>query len=119
MTKDKCKMMGVEGKPHECNFIESPEYDLKGKMLSHSYVLECPTALKEKIGKDFLYKLGATVYLRDKHLTIKTPKTPFLSVALGLLPSAKNNSLINLKVFNLSIDTIYRVRRASPIIVKL
>lgn len=74
------------------------------------------------LGKDLLYTFGAIVYLRDKHLTIETPKTPFLSVALGLLPSAKNNSLINLKVFSPSVgtqNTMGRVRRAPPIIVKL
>ena len=102
MTKDKCKIMGVEGKPQEHNFIEPLECDLEGKMLSYSFlcVSECPMPL---IGRDLLYKLGATIYLRDKNLTIEIPRTPCHSVALALLPSTKNNGSINLGEIKTSI----------------
>lgn len=116
--------MGVEGKPQECNFIEPFQCALEGKMLSHSflYIPECPIPLIER---NLLYKLGATIYLRDKNLIIEIPKTTFYSVALALLPSDNNNGPMNAEGINPSVwahdraHTVGRARRAPPVIVKL
>lgn len=38
MTNVKYKIVGVKGKPQEHNFIEQLECDLKGKILSQSFL---------------------------------------------------------------------------------
>lgn len=58
------------------------------------FTLICPIPLIEK---DLVYKLGATIYLRDKNLTTEIPKTPFHSLVLGLLPSAKSNGPVSIE----------------------
>ena len=83
------------------------------------FTLICPIPLIEK---DLVYKLGATIYLRDKNLIIKIPKTPFHSVALVQMPSVKNKGPINLEEVNPSVQAqnpMGRARRAPLVIVKL
>ena len=75
MTKDKYKIMGVKGKPQERNIIEHLECDLEGKKLSHSF-LYVPECLIPLIGRDLLYKLGATIYLRDTSKYLRLPSIP-------------------------------------------
>lgn len=95
MTSVKYKIVGVKGKPQKSNFIEQLQCDLNGKILSHSflYVPECLILLR----RDLLYKLGSTIYLRNKNLAIYIPKTLFHYVALLLPLSAKDKGLINLE----------------------
>lgn len=65
---------GSGRKPQECNSQASLEYNLEGRVLSHSLCVGMPNPPRRKM---LTLKLGATIYL-----TSETLKTPIHSVAL-------------------------------------